>query len=295
MNEISSSGLNRGYSSRPFYSTDEIAAKDAQETASFAAQKAKEEYYRQAQESGVKVTLSEEAIARVLSGTDVAASESGDIFAVAAQRNQATTLTLGSNINLAHPLFSDGRTETQITDFRTFFTSQTDRSPEATADLQDALYDAVRHASAKTDSTDAVEIGLIREKLNVLNAKYVDEAHQTDAAMEIDKYINRLVESRDNLTRSMVEADLKIGNVLKDEGRIKEAQQRLDDLANGNDRTQTEMRQVFDITTGSASAAEASERLTSWYNQLAHRTDSQDTQFSDLLAGWQQFLNQYGS
>lgn len=298
MNEVSASGAQSGYSPRPFYSANDIAAKDAAETASFAGQRAKEESFRQAHAAGVKITLSEEAVTRVLSGTDIPAGGSdpaSQYQAIAALHDQLISRTPASSIDLAHPLFSDGSTETQLTDFRTFFTAQKDRSPQATAELQDALYDAVRHQTAKTDSSDAAEIGLIREKLNVLNNKYVDEAHQANAAIEIDKYINRLVESRDSQTRTMINADIAIGVSLKDDGRIKEGQQRLDDFANGQDRTQQEMQQVFAITTQSGSATEMVERLSDWYSQLDHRNETQDSQFSNLVANWQQFLQQYGS
>jgi|AGFT01.1.fsa_nt_gi hypothetical protein len=298
MNEVSASGAQYGYSARPFYSASDIAAKDAAETASFAGQRAKEASFREAHAAGVKITLSEEAVTRVLSGTDIPAGGSdpaSQYQAIAALHDQLISRTPASSIDLAHPLFSDGSTETQLTDFRTFFTAQKDRSAQATAELQDALYDAVRHQTAKTDSSDAAEIGLIREKLNVLNTRYVDKAHQADAAMEIDKYINRLVESRDGQIRTMANADIAIGVSLKDEGRIKEGQQRLEDLANGQDRTQQEMQQVFAITTQSGSATEMVERLSDWYNQLDHRSETQDQQFSSLVTNWQQFLQQYGS
>ena len=298
MNEVSTSGTQSGYSARPFYTANDIAAKDAAETASFAGQRSKEASFRQAHAAGVKITLSEEAVTRVLSGTDIPASGSdpaSQYQAIAALHDQLISRTPVSSIDLAHPLFSDGTTETQLTDFRTFFTAQKDTSPQATAELQDALYDAVRHQTAKTDSSDAAEIGLIREKLNVLGAKYVDEAHQANAAMEIDKYINRLVESRDNQTRTMINADIAIGISLHDEGRIKEGQQRLTDFANGQDRTQQEMQQVFAITTQSGSATEMVDRLSDWYNQLDYRNESQDNQFSTLVSNWQQFLQKYGS
>lgn len=298
MNEVSASGAHSGYSARPFYSANDIVAKDAAETASFAGQRAKEEPFRQAYAAGVKITLSEEAVTRLLSATDIPASSSdaaSQYQAISALHDQLISRAPASSIDLAHPLFSDGSTETQLSDFRTFFTTSKNRSPQATAELQDALYDAVRHQTAKTDSSDAVEIGLMREKLNVLSARYVDDAHQANAAMEIDKYINRLVESRDNLTRTMINADTAIGISLKDQGRIQEGQQRLDDVANGLDRTQQEMQQIFTITTQSGSATEMVERLSNWYNQLDYRNEIQDNQFSNLVSNWQQFLQQYAS
>lgn len=298
MNEVSASGVQSGYSARPFYSTNDIAAKDAAETASFAGQKAKEAAFREAYDSGVKITLSEEAVTRVLSGTDIPASSSDPVSqykTIAALRDQLISRPSASSINLAHPLFSDSTTETQLTDFRTFFTASKDRSPQTTAELQDALYDAVRHQTAKTDSSNAAEIGLIREKLNVLNTKYVDEAHQANAAIEIDKYINRLVESRDSQTRIMINTDITIGVSMNNEGRIKEGHQRLESLANGQDRTQQEMQQVFAITTQSGSATEMVGRLSDWYNQLGHRNETQDNQFSKLVANWQQFLQHHSS
>lgn len=298
MNEVSAPGAQHGYSARPFYTSSDIAAKEAAETASFSGQRAKEEAFRQAHAAGVTITLSGEAVARVLSGTDIPASSAdpaSQYQAIAALHDQLISRTPTSRIDLAHPLFSDSSTETQLTDFRTFFTAQKDRSPQATSELQDALYDAVRHQTAKTDSSDAAEIGLMREKLNVLNSRFVDDAHQASAAIEIDKYINRLVESRDGQTRAIINADMAIGLSLNDEGRIKENQQRLDDFAHGQDRTQQEMQQVFAITTQSGSAGEMIDHLSDWYKQLDHRSETQDNQFSNLVASWQQFLQKYGS
>ena len=89
MNEVSTSGTQSGYSARPFYSANDIAAKDAAETASFAGQRAKEASFRQAHAAG---------------GSDPASQYQ----AIAALHDRLFSRMPGSSLDLAHPLFSDG-------------------------------------------------------------------------------------------------------------------------------------------------------------------------------------------
>lgn len=196
--------------------------------------------------------------------------------------------------SLDHPLYSSPSSSAEVTDFRQFFALAEGGTKESTTALADALYDAVSSPlNGGTDSTEIVDIALIREKLEYINSKYIPAEHQAETSKDIDAFITRRLNEHNETTRTMLNAELNVAQSLGDSGRTKEAQANIDAFNAGNYRTQQESQQVLALTHGAQSSEELVNGLTQWYASLDGRYDGQDAQFDTLIASWQQFAEKY--
>ena len=273
---------------RDLYTPAEIAAYEARITQE---REAREQKSIESLKAATQVTLSEEGLARAKAYAAANPGAHGAVpieeAGILAARQAALAAQQASSPDLAHPLYSDASTGTTLVDFQSFFRHAHDAAGGRQA-IQDALYDAVKTPSARTDTTDAVAIGLVREKLNVLSARYVPAEHREAIAIEIDTYVNRLLAQRDQGLEAMARAERDLARSLDDGPRTAQAEAELAKFAQGDTRAQREMREVLEITTGSVDAEELSRRLTEWYGALSHRDATQNAQFEALLRSWQQ-------
>lgn len=291
---VSAVGANASAFSRPLHTREDVATNQAQKTAHFQGRQASALANLAA---AANVSISPEAMARFKA--DAQATEEAIRNGTLGAQYQAATAENAVKPQLeamaarspgVHALYTDPAANTQLTDFRSFFNHAKEGTKASTTALADALYDAVTQPSSSTDRSQAVDIALVREKLNVLNTQYVDEAHQADVALEIDHYIHRLLDQRENSIRLTLEDGVARAHKSGNTDDITNAEAALDAWKQGAYRTQQEMQQVLDITTTARDAQDMTQRLSQWADELTFPNEVTTSLINQGLAEWEQFV-----